>query len=68
MVLRVEFLKADDTPRYKTPLYLFWPGPLTVPLADLCRMYSAQKPKTGQTAENSCLDACLGQLYHLLMY
>lgn len=39
MVLRVEFLKADDTPRYKTPLYLFWTGPLTVPLADLCRMY-----------------------------
>jgi len=39
MVLRVEFLKADDTPRYKRPLYLFWTGPLTVPLADLCRMY-----------------------------
>jgi hypothetical protein len=39
MVLRVEFLKADDTPRYKTPLYLFWTGPLTVPLDDLCRMY-----------------------------
>lgn len=39
MVLRVEFLKADDTPRYKTPLYLFWTGPLTVPLAELCRMY-----------------------------
>ena len=39
MVLRVEFLKADDTPRYKTPLYLFWTGPLTVPLEELCRMY-----------------------------
>jgi hypothetical protein len=39
MILRVQFLKADDTPRYKTPLYLFWTGPLTVPLADLCRMY-----------------------------
>ena len=39
MVLRVEFLKADDTPRYKTPLYLFWTGSLTVPLDDLCRMY-----------------------------
>ena len=39
LVLRVEFLKADDTPRYKTPLYLFWTGPLTVPLEDLCRMY-----------------------------
>jgi hypothetical protein len=39
IVLRVEFLKADDTPRYKTPLYLFWTGPLTVPLEDLCRMY-----------------------------
>lgn len=39
MILRVEFLKADDSPRYKTPLYLFWTGPLNVPLADLCRMY-----------------------------
>jgi hypothetical protein len=39
MVLRVEFLKADNTPRYKTPLYLFWTGPLTVPLEELCRMY-----------------------------
>ena len=39
MVLRVEFRKADDTPRYKTPLYLFWTGPFTVPLEDLCRMY-----------------------------
>jgi hypothetical protein len=39
MVLRVEFLKADDTPRYKTPLCLFWTGPGTVPLVDLCRMY-----------------------------
>jgi len=39
MVMRVEFLKADGTPRYKTPLYLFWTGPLTVSLADVCRMY-----------------------------
>lgn len=39
MILRVEFLKADDTPRYKTPLYLFWTGPWNVPLVDLCRMY-----------------------------
>lgn len=38
-MLRVEFLKADDTPRYKTPLYLFWTGPLTVPLEELCLMY-----------------------------
>lgn len=39
LVLRVEFLKADDSPRYKTPLYLFWTGPLTVSLEELCRMY-----------------------------
>lgn len=39
LVLRVEFLKADDTPRYKTPMYLFWTGPLTVSLEQLCRMY-----------------------------
>ncbi len=39
MVLRVEFLKADGTPRYQRPLWLFWTGPWTVPLQDLCRMY-----------------------------
>lgn len=39
MLLRVEFLKADDSPRYKTPLYLFWTGSLAVPLEELCRMY-----------------------------
>lgn len=39
MVLRVEFLKTDGSLRYKTPLYLFWTGPLTVSLADVCRMY-----------------------------
>jgi DDE superfamily endonuclease len=39
LVLRVEFLKADDTPRFKRPLYLFWTGPQTLALADLCQMY-----------------------------
>lgn len=39
MILRVEFLKADGTPRYKKPLYLFWTGSLTVSLEDLCRIY-----------------------------
>lgn len=39
MVLRVEFLRADGTPRYKRPMWLFWTGPETVPLEDLCRMY-----------------------------
>lgn len=39
MVLRVEFLRPDDTPRYKRPLWLFWSGPDTTPLQDLCRMY-----------------------------
>ncbi len=39
LVLRVEFLKSDGTPRYQRPLWLFWTGPATVPLADLCRMY-----------------------------
>ena len=38
-VLRIEFLKADGTPRYKRPLWLFWTGdPLVMP-ADVCRMY-----------------------------
>lgn len=39
MVLRVEFLKADGTPRYKRPLCLFWTGSWEVVLSDLCLMY-----------------------------
>jgi hypothetical protein len=38
-VICIEFLRPDGTPRYKRPLWLFWSGPLTVPLADICRMY-----------------------------
>lgn len=39
LVLTVEFLKADGTPRFQRPLYLFWTGPPRVALADLCQMY-----------------------------
>jgi hypothetical protein len=39
MVLRIEFLRPDGTPRYKRPIWLFWSGPATTPLPDLCRMY-----------------------------
>ena len=39
MVVCVEFLKDDDTPRYKRPLWLFWTGPESVALQDICRMY-----------------------------
>lgn len=39
LVLGIEFLKADGTPRYKRPIYLFWTGPDNVALADLCHMY-----------------------------
>jgi hypothetical protein len=39
MVLSVQFLKADGTPRFKRPLHLFWTGPTSVALADLARMY-----------------------------
>ncbi len=39
MVLRVEFLRPDGTPRYKRPVWLFWSGPETTPSEDLCRMY-----------------------------
>ena len=39
MVLRVEFLRPDGTPRYKRPIWLFWSGPETTSLEDLCRMY-----------------------------
>ena len=38
-VLRVEFLRSDGTPRYKRPMWLFWTGPETVALSELCRMY-----------------------------
>ena len=38
MVLSVQFLKADGTPRFKRPLYLFWTGPTSVALADLARI------------------------------
>jgi DDE superfamily endonuclease len=39
MVLRIEFLRPDGTPRYKRPMWLFWSGPETTALEDLCRMY-----------------------------
>jgi hypothetical protein len=39
MVLRIEFLRPDGTPRYKRPMWLFWTGPVTTALEDLCRMY-----------------------------
>jgi hypothetical protein len=39
LVLLVEFLKADGSRRYKTPMWLFWTGPTTVPLMELCQMY-----------------------------
>ena len=39
MVLRVEFLRPDGTPRYKRPMWLFWTGPETAALSELCRMY-----------------------------
>lgn len=39
MVLRVEFLRAGGAPRYQRPMWLFWTGPETVSLKDLCLMY-----------------------------
>jgi hypothetical protein len=39
MVLKVEFLRPDRTPRYKQPIWLFWTGPTTTPLKALCLMY-----------------------------
>ena len=39
LVLRVEFLKPDGSLRYKRPMWLFWTGPETVALQDVCRMY-----------------------------
>lgn len=42
MVLRVEFLKDDGTPRYKRPLWLFWSGPYDTPLVAVTTMYLAR--------------------------
>jgi hypothetical protein len=39
LALQVEFLKSDGSLRYKRPMWLFWTGPETVALQDLCRMY-----------------------------
>lgn len=38
-VVCIEFLKADGTPRYKRPIWLFWTGSEEVTPQDLCRMY-----------------------------
>jgi hypothetical protein len=38
-LFQVEFLKADGTLRYKRPMWLWWTGPQSVALSDLCRMY-----------------------------
>jgi hypothetical protein len=63
MVLCVQFLKADGTPRFKRPLYLFWTGPTSVALADLAliylwrfaieHMFRFLKQHLGLTASNS---------------
>ncbi len=42
LALRVEFLKADGTPRYQRPLWLFWSGPQDLPLVHLALMYLAR--------------------------
>jgi hypothetical protein len=39
LALRVEFLKADGSLRYQRPMWLFWTGPETVALPEICRMY-----------------------------
>lgn len=39
MVVSVQFLRSDGTPRFKRPLFLFWTGPTTVALVDLAQMY-----------------------------
>ncbi len=38
-LVQIEFLKADGTMRYKRPMWLWWTGPQSVTLSDLCRMY-----------------------------
>lgn len=41
-VVRLELLKADGTPLYKWPMWLFWTGPADTPLEDLARIYLAR--------------------------
>lgn len=38
-VIRIEFLTASGQPKYQRPLWLFWSGPTSVALIDLCQMY-----------------------------
>ena len=42
LVVRVEFLKADGTSKYRRPLWLFWSGPSTVALEVIAQMYLAR--------------------------
>jgi hypothetical protein len=42
MVVRLEFLKADGTPKYRRPVWLFWSGPQTMPPAVIAQMYLAR--------------------------
>jgi hypothetical protein len=39
LALQVEFLKPDGSLRYKRPMWLFWTGPESIALQDLCCMY-----------------------------
>ena len=42
VVLRVEFLKADGTPKYRRPLWLFWGGLSRMALKVIVQMYLAR--------------------------
>ena len=42
LVVRVEFLKADGTPKYRRPLWLFWTGPDTMALEVIAQIYLAR--------------------------
>jgi len=37
--IRIEFMRSDGSPCYAYPVWLFWTGPQSVALIDLCRMY-----------------------------
>jgi hypothetical protein len=39
MAVRIEFLRPDGSSCYAHPVWLFWTGPQSVDLLDLCRMY-----------------------------
>jgi len=52
LVVRVEFLQADGTPKYRRPLWLFWTGPDTLPGPPF-PLHWAHRPRPPDRAEKA---------------